>query len=308
MEKVWAVVMVLVIGLSGAAQAGIIGPYTADANTLFLYHLDETSGASDPGNPIVNTGSKGTTFNLTDTGGPDGRSNTTAGGYGAAAYAGFGTSFDVYDSGNGIYNPTASATGGGAHTVGVTMSQADFQGASGEFTYEALVKLPNSSLSQVVISRDGSITRGFTLQIVSGELSIYTGGATNYGASIPTTGDHAFVANEWFHAAVAYNGNAGASGNSSFYWTRVDGAVTEANLIGTATFSSDANANMNQFYIGTTGRSAYRNPVQYVDEVRISNVVRGSQDFIFSAPIPEPGSFAVWALGLAGMVGRKRRK
>ena len=96
-----------------AARSAVVGPYASDANSLGLYHFNETPGLSDPGNAIVNFGTGGTALNLTNTGGPDGRNNMGSGGYQAAGASGFGSSFDVLLSGDGTYK-----TGSGPMTSG----------------------------------------------------------------------------------------------------------------------------------------------------------------------------------------------
>ena len=298
---------------TSSAHAVVTGPYTADANTRGLYHFDETSGGTDPGNPFVDSGANG--FDLDDTGGFDGRDNTGAGGYGGAAFAGFGSSLDVLNSGNGAYNGGASATGGGALHTGSVAQATNFQGASGEFTYEALIKLPNITQDHTIISRDGGNgDRGWFLQTsADGELDFFTGtGAAGdiLSLAIPTTGPDQFVADEWFHVAVTYDGNAGVADNAEFYWTRVDPSRTEANSIGTVTFDEDATSN-NQLLIGSQLRGPFRREPDFVDEVRISDVVRGADEFIFAAATataPEPSTAILALLGLVGCVASRRRK
>lgn len=155
MRKSYLSAAVAAAAFTGAASTfGAIAPYAADANTLGLYHFDEVAGAADPGNPFGNSGSNGVV--LTNTGGPDGRSNTTTGGYGAASLTGFGSSFDVRNSGNGTYFSVANAQGGGARTSGA-VTQSLFQGSSGAFTYEALFRISDTTGEQTFLSHDGDM-------------------------------------------------------------------------------------------------------------------------------------------------------
>lgn len=312
--------MVAAAGLVCVASVGAVddataalAPYVADANTLALYHFDETAGVADPGNPIVNYGTAGAALELANTGGPDGRNNTTSGGYGATAYAGFGTAFDVLASGTGNYVASSSATGGGVRSEGA-ITQASLQGASGAFTYEALIRISDLNDEQTIISHDGNMLgnsagtgeRGFMLRILGGQLSFYRVGGSEV-ANIPGTGDHAFVANEWFHVAVAYTGDEGVSDNLTFYWTRLDSGATQANVVGTATLANDlgSSADGNWLGIGTGTRGQFRSQVKgLVDEVRISSVARGPGDFLFA--VPEPASVAL--MGVAGLVTLGRRR
>lgn len=297
------------------AKAEIIGPYTSDANTLMLYHFDEVSGTTDPGNPIVNFGTKGTSFNLTNTGGPDGRDNTAGGGYGATAYAGFGSSFDILGAGNDSWNLNSTSQGGGLNT-GNGVAPSDLYGTTGAFTYEALVKLNNITDEQQIISRDNTASgnRGFVFSITGGKIGLYPNdnGGSNLTFDIPTTGDDAFDADDWYHVAVSYDGNEGDLDNLSMYWTLLDSSNTEASLLGTGTLTNDLTKGTGELYIGTTGRNPYRRELGgLIDEVRISDTARGPSDFIFAAPapaVPEPSTFVLAALGLLGMVAFRRRQ
>ncbi len=304
------------LAVCGATPAGamIVGPYTADANTVALYHFDETAGAVDPGNPFVNSGSGGSGLNLTNTGGPDGRNNSGGGGYGAVAYTGYGAALNALLAGDGTYHNSATAVGtGGGVLTGSGVTQATLQSAAGAFTYEALVRtgvnITDTSLTgeRTILSHDGATTRGFSLRVIAGNLDFYSGGANpTVTAAIPTAGDHAFAANEWFHVAITYTGDADAADNLRFYWTRLDDAMIAANQIGTATFNADLGANTNNLGVGTISRNPFRMEWPgLIDEVRISTVVRGAGDFMFT--VPEPASIGLIALGGLLLLPRRQR-
>jgi hypothetical protein len=290
-----------VLLMAAAAPANIVGPYTADGNTMHLYHLDEASGGSDPGNPFLDTGSASFThYNLTDTGGFDGRDNIgggASGGYGATTVSGFGAAFNVLKSGNGAYHNAASSSpvGGGALTSTVNNAgNTQFQSATGAFTYELLVNTSNITDNQYLLSRDGA-TRGWGLAINGGNVFFQNyydpvnGLANTITAAIPTTGPNAFVANSWFHVAITYNGAQNTANNLSIYWTAVTNTATQANLISQQNLLNDANAGAtNQLYVGSFSRGPFRLETEgQVDEVRISNLARTADQFIF-APTPTP--------------------
>ncbi|MDA3874934.1 MAG: BNR-4 repeat-containing protein, partial [Kiritimatiellae bacterium] len=265
-------------------MGGSVVPYTSEADTLALYHFDESSGA------LVNSQGN-TSLNLSDTGGASGRDGNSANGsgYGLSSFPGFDSAFNVLDSGDGGYHSSSSSVGGGAITAG-NVAQSALQGASGEFTYEAVIKLGNISSSdeQVIISHDGAeSSRGFLLKVNNGQLGFYDGSSTTW-AAIPTSGAHSFVTDEWFHVAVTYTGAAGQSDNLKLYWTRLDSSATEAHLIGTGVLAADlSGAVSNKLGVGTTTRNPFRFEIDAIDEVRISRVARSADDFIF-VELPDP--------------------
>lgn len=258
-------------------SAGNPMPYAVDADTLALYHFDEAAGT-------VSNVAGSAALNLTDTGGPTGRGGG-GGGYGAGASAGFGAAFDVPKSGDGQYHASTSGSGGGLQTASAVF-QSSLQGPDGAFTYEALVVLHDAAREQEILSHDGSSARSFLFRIVDGTLSLYNGSAS-FTASLPTSGDHAVVAGEWFHAAVAYNGAASTASNLLFYWTRLDAGGASANRIGTATLPADLStaANVNKLGVGTSTRSPFRFEPARVDEVRISAVARTAEALIARVPV-----------------------
>ena len=93
-------------------------------------------------------------------------------------------------------------------------------GAGNQFTLEALVNLPTiTSGNREIIATDNSganIDRGLQFRITAtGQLEFNFIGVNTSSITmpIPTTGDHAFAANEWFHVALVYDGaNTGSIG------------------------------------------------------------------------------------------------
>jgi hypothetical protein len=202
-----------------------------------------------------------------------------------------------------------------------------FFGADGSFTLDFLVRpdfnpgsTPSVSAGMRIFSQEGgdasepnlfSLTWLGTNQL---QLAVSPAGID---FNIPTTGANGFTASgQWFHVGIAYNGNAGAADNTSFYWTLIDGpatvlaqATTAANLAGTYTLAADPATLGNdpgpEWNIGNrpAGNRSFQGAL---DEFRMSNVARGSGDFIFA--IPEPSSFLLLSMAGIGLVGFAARK
>ena len=99
-----------------------------------------------------------------------------------------------------------------------------------------------------------------------------------------------------------------------FYWTKVDPTDTQANLLQSVAFTAsqvDATDSV-PLVLGDEGRVVTTNGSQEgllgeLDEVRISNVARAPDQFIFSAA-PEPGTAGLLtSAALFGLIRRRRK-
>ena len=249
------------------ASADILGPYVTDANTLHLWHLDE----ADPG-PAASVGN-GNLFSLMPTNGAI---------LGAPAFAGFGTAADT---------TAATNTGFSAPTV----STSDLTGADGAFTFEAMVRTSSSTAIQQIVSLEnaGGVTaRPFQFRIDEGQLRFINiagaAGVEQILTLIPTTGPDAFVPDEWFHAAVTYNGNENTADNIKLYWTRVDASRTQANEILSMTMVADLGVATAPFGVGNEFRQTPDNNfLGQIDEVRISDIARAPDGMLFGTIGPD---------------------
>jgi len=272
----------------------LVNPYTPDANTIHLFHLNEvasTSIAADAGSAGTNAiAFDGATF-AGD--GVDQPSLTTL--LGSAGFAGFGNAANINATTIGL---GLDFSGNGAFRLDdadpVTddrqANHAAIMGAGNAFTVEAMVNVPAINAgNRQIISTDNSLgnnLRGFQFRInATGnlEFNFIAPNTSAVAAPIPTTGPNAFVANQWFHAAMSYDGT-----NARFYWTKVDPSFTVANLIGGPSAEGvDVNAPM-MMTLGTDARvvgatASNEGLGGLLDEVRISNVARNATDFIFSS-------------------------
>ena len=297
------------------AQAGIAGPYTADANTLHLWHMD--ASAVPVPDEVVTGGTNLVKLLLGAT--------LSAPAYSAA----FGTALSTLDGGQDntagnakdAYLTASSSTA----TTNVSLTLAD--PTSGAFTMEALVWIgfdPAKNLGTIANGGNGR-TIGTSIpgvcQILSGDgntnanrvfqfriapidtdnpinatvqlqfININLGGSQKTTTAIPTTGPDAIVSNSWYHVAVTYNGNEDTDNNLTFYWTLLDPSRTNANAIGTANMTHDLPVAPTIFAVGNDARNSTAiagNLLGYIDEVRISSIARAAGDMMFNAVPPQP--------------------
>lgn len=298
----------IAMAAGSAVRADLAGPYWADVNTLHLWHLDEAT------TPATNALAGGTNLAVLSGGATLGNSGI----------AGFGLCLNTADGGQSATSGTgkdaalsalALANGTGDDNA---LRRAD--PTTGAFTFEALIRVdfnPVLNLSargsaMQIISGDGDGTTDRVFQwrldpvgIAAGGASDTTqprlefinlqqGGAIQYVVfAIPTNGPNAIASNQWYHLAVAYDGNAGVADNFRVYWTLVAATNAAASLLGTATMSNDLATSACDFVIGNEGRAtggSTDNFVGLIDEVRISSVARSSNEFVFRSITVEASS------------------
>jgi len=287
--------------MGGIAQGVVVSPYTPDANTLHLWHFDESGGG-----PVAPAAGVAGSFDLV----PDGGKSATPATLGAPGYSGFGTAGDT-------------TAGSGSGFKGAAVPITSVTGANGAFTFEAMVRTVNITDSQQIISMEGNANtteRPFQFRIAGGNvifINISAGlaagaGTLNQSAVIPIDGPDVFVPDEWFHVAATYNGDeTSASDNFKLYWTRVDPSRTTANEIGSSLMNLDLAGNTLALGVGndyrTVGSGNTSNLEGQIDEVRISGIARSADDMLFSA-IPEPSSTGLILLGGLTLLGRRSRR
>jgi autotransporter-associated beta strand protein len=290
--------------MAASVQAAIVGPYSPDANTLHLWHMDQATA------PVIDSAAGGT--NLA------GLFNGAT--LGNASFTGFGNSLNTIDGGqDGTANRDALLTV--ANPLGnVSVTYAD--ATSGAFTIEAIVWIGFDPTKNFGTTANGGNNRNSTFEILSGEsgttanrifqFRILPVGMVPVGttpssvplltfeniragvsaqptiyAAIPTNGPDAIVSNNWYHVAVTYNGVPNTANNIKFYWTLMDPSRTAANQI-TITSAQATLSGMNPLstastplVIGNEARNRTGNFLGLIDEVRISKVERTSVGMMF---------------------------
>lgn len=276
------------------AKADLVGPYTPDANTLYLFHFDEPAGVSVAANVGTRGGNVITVTNENSFNGIVGNLPQATTLLGHASFAGFGnafsgTNFDgafgaaAYDgNGDGQYTSDDATTSPDE----IALSNLNFgQGAGNSpWTIEALIRPANITANQEIVCTDGHGQRGFQFRLSGGQLEFNQIGiaGANPKFPIPTTGPHAFVADNWYHVALTYDGVA-----LRMFWTKLDPAVGAANQIGSQAWVSPASIAtlLVPLVIGDENRGGFGEPLRgLIDEVRISNIARAANGMQFFSP------------------------
>jgi autotransporter-associated beta strand protein len=273
--------------------AALVGPYTPDANTLVLLHLDEAAGGSVTANagslgqnffsvdyasasatpPLVTTMLGGTGFSSGTVNFNHCENNTTAG---------YEMGYDY--NGNGQYD---ADSGTGTSVDFLPMSKLNIgNGGQTPFTLEALIQPTTTAGNQEIICTDSDAgSRGFQFRITSGSLQFqFITGSQAVSAVIPTSGSDAFAAGTWYHVAVVYDG-----AKATLYWTKLDPSVGAAHVLGTPaslTLGASDGVVTGPLAIGNRGRpSGTETFLGGIDEVRISSVARAANQMQFFSPL-----------------------
>jgi autotransporter-associated beta strand protein len=273
------------------ALADLTGPYTVDANTLFLFHFDEAAG----GTVAANVGSKGGVAYSVNENPASATPPTVTTMLGATGYSTNSISFNNcmtnpvsgyvfgYD-----FNNSGAYDGEGTYPAGDAMGLTNFNignGGQTPFTLEALIQPTSTAAAQEIICTDSSgSSRGFQFRINAGGLNfqqITSGGSVS--GTIPTTGPDAFVPGAWYHVAATYDGT-----TLRLYWTRLDPSVGAAHLLNSSalTIGTAAGAIVGTLDIGSDNRAvANEQFLGSIDEVRISSVARAANQMQFFSPL-----------------------
>ena len=267
---------------------GLRAPYTPDANTIHLYHMD---GAESTTIAVDSAG----TLDLNMTGYHQPSDPTTIGE--TASAVGFGECFDV-DTSSGYTGQISGSVSGPVEAVG---------SADGAWTAEGIVKWNGYNDSLHVFNVSGSYIRvivypsaPYILVDIGADSQITLNDGVTYDRNFPIPSP---TANEWYHWAVTYNGLEDTPDNVKVYWTPLDPDYTEAQLM------DSRRAKLDQGSGGGSFGTAYR-LCGWADEMRVSNIVRAPDDMMFLTPgvdpvVPEPAGLGL--IGLALLAVRRRR-
>jgi autotransporter-associated beta strand protein len=284
------------------ARAAIVGPYTTDANTLYLFHFDEAAG----GSVTTNVGTKGgnciTVTNDASYNGLSGNLPAFTNMLGKASYTGFGNCVSGtntvdpslqptnvgllgYDGNNDGYY-TADSGSGTVDAIAQTNLNIGFVVGTSPFTLEALICPTAINANQEIICTDDLIgPRGIQFKITADgklQFQMINNATVNLTVAIPPSGTNAFTANNWYHVAATYDGT-----NLKLYWTKMNSSVSAANVIGSTTWTCTTNTGNAVVPLNIGGENRGGNQESFrglIDEVRISKVARGAGEMMFASP------------------------
>jgi len=257
-------------------------PYTPDAHTAALYHLDETSG-----NTVFDASGNG--LDLSSNAAP---LNAVAGpkrlAYAAGAFAAGANQL--------ARTPTASEV-------------ANFD--TNHFTIEAWVRNPelNADHDGVFTYRSSSSRFQFGVVGTNGRLALGIQRDDTGGWHNMQSGGLAWEDDMWYHIAVTYDSNTAALNDSTvnFYQTALSDTSSIAQLIGQLLNQPDLEPLTAGGILRLGGFDGMTSRVfgGDIDEVRYSNIVRSNFNVNL---LPEPASLVLVGGGLLALLRRRRTR
>jgi hypothetical protein len=308
--------------LSTTARAGLLVPYKPDADTLHLWHFDDSTINQGTDNFVTVTDAVATaSITLTNFGLGTNSVNTGAAVAGTPPYTNiflqpFSATANLKGSlniipGGGAAGKAYAFTGTSNNIGGYFTDTTPFRNpTSGAFTFEALLYIQGPVFSGSIgteweifcgDSQGESGGRSWQFRMQPGatpSLNVnfitQSGGTTtpNFSPLLPATGPNALTVSNWYHVALTFTGNTPTNGDTAgvlnFYWTLFDPFRTNADLL--ASFTNATFGTLGGGPIPAIGGSARRNNgvgnagafEGLIDEVRISDIARLSSDMAFT--------------------------
>ena len=300
------------------SNSNLAGPYAADAYTLHLWHLDE---ATLPCLDSVTSSN----LNLNGLLGGAQLANPAFPGFGTCLNTLGNYGYNVWMS-NSAPAASFSGAGLFPVATASAATLMAYAGTNGAFTMECLLcPLFPVTTNFGSLANGGTGRAMINWQIISGESTVNAGriwqfrfdpigvmttagvfpptgntlplldfinvdaGGTSYQlfAPIPTNGPNAIASNQWFHVAATYSGSPNQPDNFKFYWTAMNPANTNDNLILSTNLPvslPQGALNQPSFAIGNEGRHDYANWLGLIDEVRLSSIARSPTGMMFRLP------------------------
>ncbi len=306
--------LVLALLASQAARAGLAVPYSQDANTMHLWHLDDASNQLFAADMATNPVDTATPIQLANIGEPTPGQQPTNAFFGAPGpgYPGLTNSYIASTKQHVLAGNNGTSFGGFFPDVSQFCNP-----VSGAFTFEALVNLGNGSAplstmdAEIICGDDNSPSigaRGWQWRLQNGnmEWDLLAGSTDNdFKAALPTTGPDAVKLNTWYHVAITFTGQSPTNGDSSnvltMYWTVLDPSRTTADVLAQYTNAPSSPTGIRPLSgapegsatpalgIGGSSRNTTSNPgnneglIGSIMEVRVSDIARTASQMAFVA-------------------------
>jgi len=257
---------------AGISSAAVIQPYSSDANTLHLYHADDatTPLADSAGSlPLYDWGSRGT--------------------FGVDSVTGLNKAWESSTTANSDLQSIGNISWGAGSMMGT----------DGAFTWDMALRpdeAANSGAGIQMLMQHGGNQMQLKLNYAAGGelfLTMWDGvnSTTLFNERLDTgLGINTYAANDWFHLGVTYDGTSAGK----VYWTNLgDDYTGTANELASFSMSDMAIADATLSVGGTPnlGGSVFNGAI---DEIRISDIARASDEFL---AIPEPATVGMLGLG-----------
>ena len=308
--QTWSAAALLAAASCLSARAGLQIPYTPDADTLHLWHFNDS---------IANQGTASYVTVTDAVAVANGGITMTNLGLGSGGTPPFTNIFLVTNDAIPALNDSLSILpGDGSSSVGASHamcagpsdlpSTAFANNTSGAFTFEAIVNPQGNIFSSAAGSGEWEIfcgdnsagTRGwqFRLQNASPPVMDFNfitasgGSAVNQTFTLPISGADAVATNQWYHIAVTFTGNSPTNGDPAgvltFYWTLLDKNRTNADVLGAITNSalgtiggtpSPAIGGSQRTVHGVGNGGSFQG---FIDEVRVSDICRAATNMVFT--------------------------
>ena len=320
-------ILIAALSLATSVRAGLQVPYAPDADTLHLWHFDDSLANQGTGSFVTVTDAVVTAgITLTNFGSgvatvgadPGSPPYTNIFLRAAAATANLQGCLNILvGGGTGGNAGKAYAWCGTTNNLGGYFSDTSSfkNNSSGAFTFEALVYIQGPVFSGSIGNEweifcgdsqgeSGGRAWQFRMQpsatAPSLNINFITatgGGSPNVSPPLPLSGPNALSVSNWYHVAVTYTGNTPTNGDGPcelrFYWTYFDAFRTNADLM--AAFTNATWGTLGGGPIPAVGGSGRRNNgvgnsgafEGLIDEVRISDVARKPNEMAFVSGGPQ---------------------
>lgn len=251
------------------AGGGFVGPYTNDANTVYLFHLDESAGSSTAAwdGSGAGTGAYSVDQNATEV--------TDV--LGASGFLGHAANMMGSSSPRGIGIDVDSPSNGFEYDDRVDFSTII---SNNQFTLEALIRpsvAGSAAAGEIWSMDDNDASRGFQFKLNGSEQLEWH--PINLGGTGPVTASVGPIeSGMWYHLALTYS-----NGYYSMYWTPVSTINVEAILLKTWYSPLTTTSLTAPLVLGNEGRDVGGMNEAFpglIDEARISNVARRPFEFI----------------------------